>query len=33
MIRRLRPIGLDEFGLPSALEHCVDGWRERLPQA
>jgi two-component system, NarL family, sensor histidine kinase UhpB len=31
MIRRLRPIGLDEFGLPSALEHCVDGWRERLP--
>jgi signal transduction histidine kinase len=33
MIRRLRPIGLDEFGLPSALEHCVDGWRERLPGA
>ncbi len=33
MIRRLRPIGLDEFGLPSALEHCVDGWRERLPAA
>ncbi|MCC8397009.1 histidine kinase [Paraburkholderia sp. MMS20-SJTR3] len=33
MIRRLRPIGLDEFGLPSALEHCVDGWRERLPNA
>ncbi|OLL31478.1 two-component sensor histidine kinase [Burkholderia sp. SRS-W-2-2016] len=33
MIRRLRPIGLDEFGLPSALEHCVDGWRERLPHA
>jgi two-component system sensor histidine kinase UhpB len=33
MIRRLRPIGLDEFGLPSALEHCVEGWRERLPQA
>lgn len=33
MIRRLRPIGLDEFGLPSALEYCVDGWRERLPQA
>jgi two-component system sensor histidine kinase UhpB len=33
MIRRLRPIGLDEFGLPSALEHCVDSWRERLPQA
>uniref|UniRef100_E1TET2 Oxygen sensor histidine kinase NreB n=1 Tax=Burkholderia sp. (strain CCGE1003) TaxID=640512 RepID=E1TET2_BURSG len=33
MIRRLRPIGLDEFGLPSALEHCIDGWRERLPEA
>jgi signal transduction histidine kinase len=33
MIRRLRPIGLDEFGLPSALEHCVDGWRQRLPDA
>lgn len=33
MIRRLRPIGLDEFGLPTALEHCVDGWRERLPDA
>ncbi|RFU49318.1 histidine kinase [Paraburkholderia sp. DHOC27] len=33
MIRRLRPIGLDEFGLPSALEHCLDGWRERLPEA
>ncbi|HEX3378331.1 MAG TPA: histidine kinase [Paraburkholderia sp.] len=33
MIRRLRPTGLDEFGLPSALEHCVDGWRERLPEA
>ncbi|MFC0400112.1 ATP-binding protein [Paraburkholderia rhizosphaerae] len=33
MIRRLRPIGLDELGLPSALEHCVDGWRERLPHA
>jgi signal transduction histidine kinase len=33
MIRRLRPIGLDELGLPSALEHCVDSWRERLPDA
>ncbi|SAK73401.1 two-component hybrid sensor and regulator [Caballeronia catudaia] len=33
MIRKLRPIGLDEFGLPTALEHCVDGWRERLPDA
>jgi two-component system, NarL family, sensor histidine kinase UhpB len=33
MIRRLRPIGLDEFGLPTALEHCVESWRERLPEA
>ncbi|GAB2897982.1 hypothetical protein GCM10027093_37420 [Paraburkholderia jirisanensis] len=33
MIRRLRPIGLDELGLPSAVEHCVDSWRERLPDA
>ncbi|SIT44998.1 Signal transduction histidine kinase, glucose-6-phosphate specific [Paraburkholderia piptadeniae] len=33
MIRKLRPIGLDELGLPSALEHCVEGWRERLPDA
>jgi two-component system, NarL family, sensor histidine kinase UhpB len=33
MIRRLRPIGLDELGLLSALEHCIDGWRERLPHA
>jgi signal transduction histidine kinase len=33
MIRRLRPIGLDELGLLSAIEHCVDGWRERLPHA
>ncbi|MPW20255.1 two-component sensor histidine kinase [Paraburkholderia sp. CNPSo 3157] len=33
MIRKLRPIGLDDLGLPSALEHCVEGWRERLPDA
>jgi signal transduction histidine kinase len=33
MIRWLRPTGLDEFGLPSAVEHCVDGWRARLPDA
>jgi signal transduction histidine kinase len=33
MIRRLRPIGLDEFGLPTAIEHCVESWRERLPGA
>lgn len=33
MVRRLHPIGLKEFGLPTALEHCVDSWRERLPDA
>jgi len=32
MIRRLRPAGLDELGLTAALEHCVDQWRQRLPQ-
>jgi two-component system, NarL family, sensor histidine kinase UhpB len=31
MIRRLRPVGLDELGLLAAIEHCVDRWRERLP--
>jgi two-component system sensor histidine kinase UhpB len=32
MIRRLRPVGLDELGLVAAIEHCVDQWRARLPQ-
>lgn len=31
MIRRLRPVGLDELGLSAALEHCIDQWRRRLP--
>jgi two-component system, NarL family, sensor histidine kinase UhpB len=31
MIRRLRPVGLDELGLTAAIEHCVDHWRQRLP--
>lgn len=31
MIRRLRPAGLDDLGLPAALESCVDDWRSRLP--
>jgi len=31
MIRRLRPVGLDELGLEAALEHCIDQWRQRLP--
>ena len=31
MIRRLRPVGLDELGLGAALEHCIDQWQQRLP--
>jgi two-component system, NarL family, sensor histidine kinase UhpB len=31
MIARLRPVGLDELGLVAAIEHCVDQWRQRLP--
>jgi two-component system sensor histidine kinase UhpB len=29
MLRRLRPVLLDEFGLTRALEDLVDGWNER----
>jgi len=31
MMRKLRPVALDELGLTSALEHMVQSWRERLP--
>ncbi len=31
LIRRLRPVGLDELGLAAALEHLVDGARARSP--
>jgi two-component system, NarL family, sensor histidine kinase UhpB len=31
MIGRLRPVGLDELGLVAAVEHCIDQWRQRLP--
>lgn len=31
LIRRLRPIGLDELGLEAALEQYVDDWQRRLP--
>jgi len=31
MVRRLRPVGLDELGLPAALENCIEGWRRRMP--
>jgi two-component system sensor histidine kinase UhpB len=32
LIRRLRPVGLDELGLLAALEHYIDHWRERVAQ-
>lgn len=32
MIRRLRPVGLDELGLNAALEHGIDQWRRRQPE-
>jgi two-component system sensor histidine kinase UhpB len=31
MTRRLRPAGLDELGLPAALENCLESWRGRVP--
>jgi signal transduction histidine kinase len=31
LIRRLRPVGLDELGLAAAVEHCIDHWRRRMP--
>lgn len=31
LIRKLRPIGLDELGLKAALEHFLDDWRRRQP--
>jgi two-component system sensor histidine kinase UhpB len=33
MLRRLRPVLLDEFGLTRALEDLVDGWNERNSEA
>ena len=33
LLRRLRPVALDELGLTAALEHCVDTWRSRRPKA
>lgn len=32
MMRRLRPPGLDEFGLAAALEENLSGWRRQHPQ-
>ena len=31
MTRKLRPAGLDELGLPAALENYVEEWRSRSP--
>ncbi|MEO7052937.1 MAG: sensor histidine kinase, partial [Rhodanobacter sp.] len=31
LIRRFRPVALDELGLQAALEHYIDHWRRRLP--
>jgi two-component system sensor histidine kinase UhpB len=31
VVRRLRPIGLAEFGLPDAIEHMIQFWRRRHP--
>lgn len=30
ILRQLRPIGLEEFGLVAGLEQLVDGWNQRL---
>ena len=32
MLRRLRPVGLDELGLTAALEHVVASWNARNPE-
>lgn len=31
MIRRFRPVALDELGLRAALEHSIHDWRRRMP--
>ncbi|HTD89162.1 MAG TPA: ATP-binding protein [Burkholderiales bacterium] len=31
LLRRLRPVGLDELGLTAALEHLVQNWQARNP--
>ncbi|HNB78688.1 MAG TPA: sensor histidine kinase [Rhodocyclaceae bacterium] len=32
LMSQLRPVALDELGLIPALQHCIEGWRMRLPQ-
>ncbi|MEI7967883.1 MAG: ATP-binding protein [Betaproteobacteria bacterium] len=31
LLKELRPVALDELGLATALQHCVDQWRRRHP--
>jgi signal transduction histidine kinase len=31
LIRRLRPVALDDLGLVAAIEHCIDQWQRRMP--
>jgi signal transduction histidine kinase len=31
IVGRLRPTGLDELGLAAAIDHCLEGWRRRMP--
>lgn len=31
MLRRLRPVGLDELGLSAAVEHLIEQWQHRHP--
>jgi two-component system, NarL family, sensor histidine kinase UhpB len=31
IVGRLRPVGLDELGLPAAIDHCLEAWRRRMP--
>lgn len=32
LVRRMRPVGLDELGLVVAMEACIGNWRRRMPQ-
>lgn len=32
LMHRMRPVGLDEFGLEEALQHLVDGWQQQKPE-
>jgi len=32
LMSQLRPVALDDLGLIPALQHCIEGWRMRLPE-